>query len=331
VPDGTRLVVPGDFHGAYINVEHGRRHTTDTPATPQHTLYVVGGSAIYGAEVPDAYTIPSYLQRLLNARQPGIWRLENCGSVSVTTAQQLELLRTLPLREGDLVVFYDGVNDVVQGVYNGDPAGWMVGENRKTLRAAGPFKALLAQLNLKYAASKALSYSVFLSAVVGGAANGANLRPRAHLLDAARTAALARQTASLFQHNLEKAARFAVASGCAFVHFLQPQIFAGDRRTPYEQSLIRNYYINPNGLETAFQAAWPLLEDAASRMEGGHAYDLSHILDARAEREEFYLDYCHVNHAANARIATAILEGLLADIERDRPKDAAGYQGQGRR
>lgn len=315
VPRGTHLVVPGDFHGAYINIEHGRRRTTDTPAAAQHAVFVIGGSTVYGAEVPDAYTIPSYLQRLLNARQPGVWRVENCGSISVTTAQQLELLRTLPLRKGDLVIFYDGVNDVVEGVYNGDPAGWIVGENRKALRDAGPFKALLVRLNLKYAASKAEGYSVFLSAVVGGLVNGANLRPKSYLLDPSKTASLAQATARLFRRNVEEAASLSVAAGCAFYHFLQPQIFSGARRTPYEQSIMRDYYINPNGLETAFRAAWPLLEEATVEMQGVSSYDLSDVLDARAPGEEFYLDFCHVNDAANARIAGAMSERLYAAIE----------------
>ncbi len=298
-------------------MEQGRRRTPDTPAAAQHTVFVVGGSTVYGAEVPDAHTIPSYLQRMLNARQPGVWRVENRGTISVTTAQQLELLRTLPLRKGDVVVFYDGANDIVQGVYNGEPWGWIVGENRKALGGAGPFKALLARLNLKYAASKAQSYSVFLSAVLGGLVNSANLRSKPHLLDEAKTHALARTTAELFKQNIEQAARVASAAGCRFVHFLQPQLFASAHRTAYERSLLRNYYINPKGLETAFDAGWPLLEKAASQMNGLRSYDLSHILDARGNGEEFYLDYCHVNHAANARISAAIAVELGGDDARE--------------
>ena len=251
--------------------------------------------------MPDAYTIPSYLQRQLNARQPGVWRVANCGSIAVTAAQEVELLRTEPLREGDWVIFYDGANDVVQGVYNGDPRGWLVGENRKTLRRAGAFKAMLANLNLKYVAAKAESYSVFLSAVLGGMVNRANLVPKAHLLDAGKTAALAQETAEVFREEIAEAARFTASRGCGFAHFPDPLVFAAGRRTPYEESLVHNYYISPNGLETAFQAAWPLLRKTPS-------YDLSHILDQRTEGEEFYLDYCHVNHAANARIAGAMAE-----------------------
>jgi hypothetical protein len=301
VPEGTRLVVPGDFHGRYINIANGRRRTTGVPASARHTLYVVGGSTVYGAEVPDAYTIPSYHQRLLNRRQPGEWRVENCGTISVGSAQELELLRTLPLRPGDMVVFYDGVNDVVEGVFNGDPRGWIVGENRKALRGAGPFKAALARLNLKYAASKIQDRSALLGTVLGSLVNGANLRPKPHLQDPGKTAALAQQTAGLFRRNIEEAARYAAGRGVAFAHFLQPQVFAQVHRTAYEQSLAANFYINPNGLETAFAAAWPLMQAAS-----GQAGDLTHVLDARAPGEEFYLDYCHVNHAANARIAEAV-------------------------
>lgn len=306
VRPGTRLVVPGDFHGVYINVDHGRRRTTDVPASARHTVFVLGGSTTYSAEVPDAYTIPSYLQRLLNARQPGVWRVENCGVIGVTAAQQVELLRTEPLREGDWVIFYDGLNDVVQGVYNGDPHGWIVGENRKALRGAGPFKAMLAKLNLKFVASKAESYSVFLSAVLGGMVNRANLVPKAHLLDARKTAALAQETAEVFREEVAEAARFAASRGCGFAHFLDPQVFSAASRTSYEESLVRNYYISPNGLEAAFRAAWPLLQKTPS-------YDLSHIFDQRPEGEEYYLDYCHVNHAANARIAAAMADKIPED------------------
>lgn len=306
----TRLIIPGDFHGKFINIEHGQRRTTDSPALVLHRVFVLGGSAIYGAEVPDNETIPSHLQRFLGKLQAG-WRVENCGSISVTTAQQLELLKTLPVQPGDVVVFYDGVNDVYQGIYNGDPSGWVAGENRKQLQGAGPFKALLTRINAKYAACKLQSYSAFVGTVMGDAVNGRNLVRKPHLDDAERVAWLARQTAEVFRANLQEAGRFAHQRGAAFVHFLQPQIFAGARRTPYEATVVSDYYINPNGLETAFMAGYPLLRQAMSSLPDTPSFDLSGILDDRAPGEEFYLDFCHVNHAANRRIAAAIGERLL--------------------
>ena len=304
----TRLLIPGDFQGQYINIEHGLRRTTDSPARGQQRVFVLGGSAVYGAEVPDSETIPSHLQRLLNARQPGYWRVENYGTISVTTGQQLELLKILPVEPGDLVIFYDGVNDIVQGIFNGDPQGWIVGENRKDLRAAGPWKTLLVKINAKYAASKLQDYSAFAGTVLGNLVNSANLHRKPHLDDAAKVAALARETASLFRANIEEANRIATGQGAGFLHFLQPQVFAAARRTPYEETLVRNYYINPNGLETAFTAGYPLLRDAVLHTPGTASCDLAGVLDDRQPGEEFYLDFCHVNHSANARIAAAMMQ-----------------------
>jgi len=302
----SRLIFPGDFHGRYFNIEQGRRRTTDSPPQPQHRVWVVGGSAIYSGEVPDSETIPSHLQRLLNRRQPGSWSVENLGSITVTTAQQLELLRTLPIAPGDIVIFFDGVNDVVQGIYTGDPQGWVAGENRRQLQGAGPLKALLVRINAKYLAALLQRRSAFFGSVLGGILNRGNLIRRPHLADPVRVAELARETARLFRLNLEEARRFSEARGAALVHFLQPEIYASARRTPYEERLVNNFYINPNGLETAFAAGYPLLREAEASL-GGASLDLSTLLTDRLPGEEFYLDFCHVNHAANARIAAAML------------------------
>ena len=305
-PD-TRIVVPGDFHGRYFNVENGRRRTTGLPAAPQHRVWLVGGSAVYCGEVPDGETIASHLQRLLNERRPGYWQVENAGSITVTTAQQLELLRTLAVRPEDVVIFFDGVNDIVQGIYNGDPLGWVAGENRKQLQGAGALKALLVRINAKYLASRLQGYSALVGTILGNIMNRRNLVRSPHLDDPGRLDALARETAAVFRENIAQASRFADARDAGFVHFLQPEIYGAARRTAYEAGLVDNYYLNPNGLETAFTAGYPLLREETLAAGG---FDLSGVLDDRTGGEEFYLDFCHVNHRANARLAAAMLEHL---------------------
>jgi hypothetical protein len=309
VRPGTRIVVPGDFRGKYINVVGGQRRTTDAPAGASHRVFVIGGSAIYAAEVPDSETVPSQLQRLLNARQPGYWRVENYGYITVNTGQQLELLRTLPVAAGDLVIFEDGVNDVVEGIYNGNPRGWMAGENRKALAGVSFLKGLLVEFNAKYVATRLQDYSALVT-ILGNIVNRRNLEPRPQLLDAGQVAALSRETAEVFRGNLAEAARFTAARGARFVHFLQPQIYGGQPRTAYEQSVVENFYVNPNGLEIAFTAGYPALREAMAHLSEAISLDLSATLDARTGGEEFYLDFCHLNHIANGRIAAAMLRTL---------------------
>jgi len=299
VRPGTRIVIPGDFTGKYVNIVHGQRVTTDVPANPQHRVFLLGGSSIYGAEVPDSETVASHLQRILNQQQPGYWRVENYGYITVNTGQQLELLQTLPVSAGDLVIFEDGVNDVVEGIFNGNPRGWMAGENRQALADVGFLKGLLVRFNAKYVATRLQDYSALVT-LLGNVVNRRNLQPRPQLLDGAQVAALARETAAIFRANIENAERFTTARGARFLHFLQPQLYGGHPRTPYEQSVADNFYVNPNGLEIAFAAGYPALREVMTGV------DLSGVLDSRAPGEEFYLDFCHVNHAANARIAEAM-------------------------
>ena len=304
---GTRLVLPGDFHGRWFNVEGGRRRTTDQPPAYKKRLLLFGGSTVYAAEAPDAYTIPSCLQRLLNARAPGAWRVENLGSITVNVAQQLELLKTVPLRTGDVVVFYDGVNDIVQGIFNGNPQGWIVGNNRAQLHASGAVKALLIRWNVKLLAAKAQNYSYFLKYAVGDAMNRGNCIVKDFLRDPKRVEALAHRTAELFAAELREARTYTEAKGGEFIHVLQPNLYVQPVRSDYEKEILRNCYINPAGLDTAFAAGYPVL-----RGQPDTGIDFTEILWRRSSGEEYYLDYCHVNHAANERIARA----LMAEIDR---------------
>lgn len=109
IPLGTRLVIPNDQQGKYINVSNGKRRTAFQPIEVKNKVYLFGGSTIFSGEVPDEYTIASRLQQLLNTKFADRFTVENYGSTSVTLAQQLERLRTLQLAPGDVVIFYDGV------------------------------------------------------------------------------------------------------------------------------------------------------------------------------------------------------------------------------
>src|SRR5262249_7649743 len=76
--------------------------------TNKSKVYFFGGSTMWGLGVRDDLTIPSQF-----AAATGIWS-ENFAEMSYTAHQSLMLLVQL-LQDGhrpDVVVFYDGVNDV---------------------------------------------------------------------------------------------------------------------------------------------------------------------------------------------------------------------------
>ena len=95
-----------DVSGRYTNVENGRRRTTRQPENYKNKIYTMGPCIIGGAYVTDDHTIPSLLQKELNAVYKDSFCVENlgiCGGVR----SYLERIRELDLYEGDFVVIAD--------------------------------------------------------------------------------------------------------------------------------------------------------------------------------------------------------------------------------
>lgn len=286
---GTNAIVPFDFKGKYFNVEDGVRRTTDVPASATVTLWLLGGSTLYDSEVPDDHTVASYLQRRLLAAGLHRYRVVNLGVTSVSTNQQIERLRLTPLARGDTVVFYDGVNDVLQGVLYGNAGETIFGNDR----SRPLHQRLLYRLSRHSFATRWLL-----------------ARANANYRIADLEARVAR-TAERFAANLEEGERIAAERGASFIHFLQPTLYSLARRGDYENELL-TYGFVPAQAEEAFEAAYPVLEEiVAARARAGAAdIDLTAAFDELAE--PVYLDGWHINHRGNEVVAQRIFEGLVA-------------------
>jgi len=103
-----------DTEGQYLNIADGERASLPPPAgSADLDVWFFGGSAMYGFGQRDEHTIPSELVRL--AAADGIaMEAHNFGTPAYVNWQGVELFaRLLTEREvPDLVVFYDGYNDL---------------------------------------------------------------------------------------------------------------------------------------------------------------------------------------------------------------------------
>ena len=71
---GQYLVTPSEYHGVYFNIDklaptsNFYRRTANPPPNgkPERVVLLVGGSTLYGPEVPDDSTIASQLSKRLN-------------------------------------------------------------------------------------------------------------------------------------------------------------------------------------------------------------------------------------------------------------------------
>ena len=114
------------FAGQYINVDSlGRRRTVqpELAAGEHETVLFFGGSTMFGSPQRDAFTLPSRLaarMERLPAPERQV-RFVNLGETGyVFTQSVLELL--MQLRAGarpQVIVFYDGINDVMSALQSG--------------------------------------------------------------------------------------------------------------------------------------------------------------------------------------------------------------------
>jgi hypothetical protein len=303
-PPGTRMVVPGDFAGTHINTRNGARLTLHRPDRPAHRIHFLGGSTAFCGEVPDEHTIATRLQILLNRSHPGIYTVENLGADSVVQAQELERLQTLDLRPADAVVFYDGVNDILQSIYYDNPVGRIIEDNRARLR--------------KFPLIPRMQYEVFTRLRGVSEFVEINLNPFNYNVlppyfgDDEAMGRLQTRLAGISRAQLAAAQSYCTGKGARFFHFLQPNIYTLPTTSSYEKELLENRYLVHAGVDIAFLRGNPALALVVSNASaaGVPSWNLSGVLDSRRAGEEFYLDFCHVNHHANQRIAEAIHERL---------------------
>jgi lysophospholipase L1-like esterase len=122
-----------NWHGKYINNDEsptGVWRRTLNPADDQcklkHrlTVWIFGGSTVYGTGVPDWATLPSYLSRDLNAASSDCVMVSNFGVEGYVSNQEVILLME-ELKAGghpDIVIIYDGLNDAgAAGPSSGPP------------------------------------------------------------------------------------------------------------------------------------------------------------------------------------------------------------------
>ena len=301
-PDGTRLIIPNDFHGKYFNVVDGKRITVGQPDVSENTIYVFGGSTIYNSEVPDDLTIPSFLQRLFSSNYGDRFKVENLGTTTVTTAQQLERLKTINLKPNDIVVFYDGVNDVLQGVYQANPEETMVETNRRIISEMGAGQRLLFYV-FNWLQRRSTFVKIFFDPYTHEGPE--------HLKDKELVNILLAGMGKRYQGNIMAAASYAAAHDVLFFHFLQPQLFSKNGHSKYEKELMNNKYIVHAGTEYSFRAGYKVLKDVQGKFVSLFPnFDVSNALDDQSQNDEYYLDFCHVEDKANEKIARVIFERI---------------------
>jgi lysophospholipase L1-like esterase len=274
------------FKGETINVDgpYAQRRTVNHGTDGAKRAFFFGGSTMWGTGANDEGTIPSQFAALTGMNS------DNFGEAGYTAHQSLMLLIQL-LQEGhrpDLVVFYDGVNEVaIKCVTELTPDSHML-ESR-------------IDILLKEQASSPASFSHYLAPIwrvagrvksilvgtTGTAREGYNCHSNSHK---------GARIADNVVRDWQMAKRIVESYGAKFIGILQPVLYVSRTRHDHLDD-------GPPLMRAQFQTAYPLIKQRMA--DAGVFYDLTSALDID---EYIYVDFAHVSPNGNRLVAARIAE-----------------------
>ncbi len=268
------------FQGETINIggRYAQRRTINDGTNKSKKVYFFGGSTMWGTGVRDDGTIPSQF-----AAATSLWA-ENFGESGYTAHQGLMLLLQL-LQDGhrpDVVVFYDGVNDVeVKCRTELTPVSHLLEAKIDRLLSDTPAPTTFAHYfaPLWHAATR------INRAVAPAAATAA--------YDCDSTPEKATKLAENLVGDWQMAKRLVESYGGRFVGILQPVLYFSQTRFDHLDDGPRR--------AAQFRAVYPLVE--RSMAENGRFHNLVRALDVD---EYVYVDFCHLSPNGNRLIAAQI-------------------------
>lgn len=301
------------YRGQTINIDgDGHRVTPGATCGPgSYTVFVFGGSAVWGTGSPDWATIPAYLQAGMQTVEDRPVCVKNFGEAGFVSTQGLiELL--VQLRDGnvpDLVIFYDGVNDVL-GAYQSRHAGAhhnlshvaALFEDRATRQAnhspaaRSPLVAALRDTNTYSLLTRLVAAVQHYSQVTKDTEAGASRKPEDD--------ALAQAVADVYLENYRIVGALAQDFGFSYGFFWQPVVSVGSKPlVGQEPEMLAS--MAPGHVELN-DAVYRRIELAAEASP-----DLYYVADVFDGRDEpLWIDPYHVTPEGNRLVAQRMLSSL---------------------
>lgn len=319
------------FTGETINVdENGVRATWRPDGVPpgatKKTVWMFGGSTMWGSGAVDWETIPSQLNKALFAA--GVYaEVINFGETGFVTSQELVfLLRLLSERERpDLVIFYDGFNDVFTSYQQRLPGlssnehnrrfDFEITRARPGVKARETFYFLFARLKpvverFQTGLGRIMGYETKPDGTYTPINHGAY-----PLTDEERDR-LAQGTVDYYSANLDHAKTICESRGIAFLGYWQPWILHKNTRTRDEERIFDSLDLLLPGLkEFALVVEDKLAKDAIATRPG-----FKNLSNAFADdgTEHFY-DWVHIDGQGNRVVAELMAKDAKEVLNQEKP------------
>lgn len=309
------------FEGRAISVDSSGHRRTFTPplGSKPLELWVLGGSAAFGWNQRDAFTIPSVLARELAGKDVHVTNLAVPGFVFTQELIALELRLRAGARP-DIVLFYDGVNDAFATVQAG-VAGIPENEaNRAADFAAGRERARDSLLgiptDLRVARHAAANIAGRLRLLAPLRRTGGAQTARTISADSAT-----RGIVRVYLANVRMVEALGRAWGFTPLYAWQPSLLSSAKvRTPYERWVAATFDDAPNAMlyRDIMRGVPAVLREPMASLASGRFVDLTDLF--RGDTASVFLDaYGHTVEGANVEVVAALrpfIEGAAAHSRR---------------
>ena len=313
----------------YINIDdNGVRATWQAPSTKKPgapkplRLFMFGGSTMLGDSDRDDFTIASILAQRLSAASPQTpISITNFGQAGYASTQEV-LLLTEQLRDGnipDLVIFYDGVNDVGTSYDNR-----VAGRTYDEIGRVSEFNLLNADHRFRlcgYALYNLVRFSycgLTLEWMTDRLMSRWLWGRRAKVLEAHLASAglggvepleepLADQTISVYLFNKHLVENLARQFGFRTLFVWQPVVYEKNPKSRLEQSMEDDNETRYPGCRKLYRLAYRKMREVSDRE---HVIDLDQVFTDKGE--SYYTDYCHIVESGNRVVVEAMLPHVIA-------------------
>ena len=312
----------GSYRGPHVTIDaDGRRRTWQPDGLPEsrRRMFVFGGSAVWGQGARDDYTVPSCISKALFEAGLNV-EVTNFGECAfVTTQEVIVLLREL--HKGnipDVVVFYDGVNDMLSA-YQNRTTGLPQHEANRRL-----------DLNLRRSNSRMLQEIGtnvrvklwgfgLLSATVRRRLG--MKRPRVDwrgFPDTTPEGDLQQDVVRVYEANMKVVEALGKGFGFSARFYWQPTVYAKSSLTPYEEELSKRFSV----FSGFFTGVYDCLR-GADHLERDYPFrDLSNLFTD--PDEPYFYDFCHITEKGNEVVGREIAKDLAKSLAVDRHRAAGG-------
>ncbi len=268
------------FKGQTIHIGEDGLRVTPQPLVPaKATVWLFGGSTVWGTGTGDNETIPAYLalNHDYDTRNMGIGGYLSRQGVNSLMNQLSE--HSAP----DFVIFYDGINDVFA----------------RCQQAVGSFGTDREHQIRKRLELSPKTFQWQLHTPVTLAEQFISTDQNSSQMNCNKDTIKARWAATYLVNNWKYAKAITEAAGAKFAAILQPVSFFSTSNTDHLTSKDNKY-------KAQYEAVYPLVREVA-KLEN---FEIIDFTDALNQQEDYFYDFMHINPNGNAIIAERIANEL---------------------